>query len=45
MPVGEMCSRMSAHELAVAWPAFFQIMDERRRSEEREAEFKSRRTF
>jgi hypothetical protein len=23
MPVGEMSSRMSAHELAVSWPAFF----------------------
>lgn len=23
MPVGEMCDRMSAHELAVVWPAFF----------------------
>jgi hypothetical protein len=25
MPVGEMCERMSAHELTVAWPAFFRI--------------------
>ena len=23
MPVGEMCERMSAHELCVEWPAFF----------------------
>lgn len=24
MPVGEMCNRMSAHELTVLWPAFFE---------------------
>lgn len=24
MPVGEMCQRMSAHELGVLWPAFFE---------------------
>lgn len=23
MPVGEMCQRMSAHELTVLWPEFF----------------------
>jgi hypothetical protein len=23
MPVGEMCQRMSAHELCVMWPAYF----------------------
>jgi hypothetical protein len=23
MPVGEMCNRMSAHELTVLWPEFF----------------------
>ena len=23
MPVGEMCSRMSAHELTVSWPLYF----------------------
>jgi len=23
MPVGEMCGRMSLHELTVMWPAFF----------------------
>lgn len=23
MPVAEMCSRMSAHELTVLWPAYF----------------------
>lgn len=23
MPVGEMCERMSAHELCVEWPAYF----------------------
>lgn len=24
MPVGEMCERMSAHELTVMWPCFFE---------------------
>lgn len=33
MPVGEMCQRMSAHELTVLWPAFFAT---RRRLEEEE---------
>lgn len=31
MPVGEMCARMSMHELTVSWPLFF-------RYREREAE-------
>jgi hypothetical protein len=35
MPVGELCERMSAHELAVAWPLFF---DWRRRDAERQRE-------
>ena len=35
MPVGEMCERMSAHELCVQWPAFFAA---RRREQERQAE-------
>ncbi len=34
MPVGEMCSRMSAHELSVEWPAFFAW---RRRKQEKDA--------
>jgi hypothetical protein len=33
MPVGEMCERMSAHELGVVWPAFFAA---RRREQDRE---------
>jgi hypothetical protein len=35
MPVGELGDRMSAHELAVVWPAFFRA---RRRENDREAE-------
>ncbi len=35
MPVGELGDRMSAHELAVVWPAFFET---RRRESERERE-------
>lgn len=35
MPVGELGRRMSLHELAVVWPAFF---DYRRRCAEREAD-------
>lgn len=33
MPVGEMCTRMSAHELTVLWPEFFAY---RRREQERQ---------
>lgn len=35
MPVGELGDRMSAHELAVVWPAFFAW---REMAQEREAE-------
>lgn len=35
MPVGEMCERMSMHELSVMWPTFFAW---RRDEHEREAE-------
>lgn len=34
MPVGEMCNRMSAHELTVLWPEFFAY---RNREAERQA--------
>lgn len=35
MPVGELGSRMSAHELAVWWPAYYAMVDrERARDEE-----------
>ena len=34
MPVGEMCNRMSAHELTVCWPEFFAY---RAREAERQA--------
>jgi hypothetical protein len=43
MPVGEMCSRMSAHELAVMWPAYYRIKAEERAREEREQERIARR--
>ena len=42
MPVGELGQRMSLHELAVVWPAFF---DYRRRQNEREAEKQQGRRF
>lgn len=34
MPVGEMCNRMSAHELTVLWPEYFAY---RSREAERQA--------
>jgi hypothetical protein len=40
MPVAEMCSRMSAHELTVEWPAFFAT---KHRIAEREAENEKQR--
>ena len=44
MPVGEMCSRMSAHELNVEWPAFFAAR-ERERKHLAEKENQRRRTL
>ena len=43
MPVGEMCQRMSLHELTVFWPAFFRDRHEQevRREQERERESKT----
>ena len=38
MPVGEMCARMSAHELAVSWPAYFRQRDMIARREQEKAE-------
>ena len=38
MTLGEMGSRMSAHELAVVWPAYFEVRAEREEREERERE-------
>lgn len=37
MPVGEMCQRMSAHELTVLWPAFFASRERERKRKEQEA--------
>lgn len=34
MPVGEMCRRMSAHELTVGWPAYFAYRERVREREE-----------
>ena len=34
MPVGEMCERMSLHELTVMWPAFFGAREQLREREE-----------
>ena len=36
MPVGEMCNRMSAHELTVIWPAYFAYREKARARAERE---------
>lgn len=39
MPVGEMCNRMSAHELTVLWPEFFSYRArEAKRQEEKQTE-------
>jgi hypothetical protein len=43
MPIGEMCDRMSAHELSVIWPAYYRIKAEEREAEEREQERIARR--
>jgi len=40
MPVGELSDRMSAHELAVVWPAFFRARDRERKREQEEQESK-----
>jgi hypothetical protein len=37
MPVGEMCGRMSLHELTVMWPAFFAAREQQRQREEAKA--------
>jgi hypothetical protein len=38
MPVGELGSRMSLHELTVAWPAFFAWRERERERQEEEME-------
>lgn len=46
MPVGEMCKRMSAHELCVLWPAYFEARGrERDRAEEQAKHSPIPRTF
>ena len=42
MPVGEMCSRMSAHELSVIWPAYFAVEAEREKRAQREQQIRDR---
>ena len=37
MPIGEMCARMSAHELCVVWPAYFAYREKVREREEAKA--------
>ena len=48
MPVGEICDRMSAHELSVMWPAYFarrDIIAVREREEQKRLEDRRRRGF
>jgi hypothetical protein len=46
MTVGELGTRMSAHELTVAWPAFFAYRDREAKRQEEKQEAESRpRTF
>jgi len=44
MPVGEMCNRMSAHELTVLWPAFFAYRN-REATRQQEAQTQAQRTL
>lgn len=37
IPVGEMCSRMSAQELSVEWPLFFAFRARERKREQEKA--------
>lgn len=37
MPISELGARMSAHELAVIWPAFYALKAQQRRRAEHEA--------
>jgi hypothetical protein len=37
MPIGEMCDRMSAHELSVVWPAFYRWQETERERQEANA--------
>ena len=48
MTVGEMCSKMSAHELAVMWPAYYarkQVIAKREAEEEQRREDRRKRGF
>lgn len=48
MTVGEMCSKMSAHELAVMWPAYFarkQVIADREAKEQARREDRRKRGF
>lgn len=42
IPVGEMCERMSARELTVEWPLFFEARGREERRKAGEAEAKAR---
>jgi hypothetical protein len=43
MPVGEMCRRMTAHELMVEWPAFFATRARQAERQHQEEEQRRRR--
>lgn len=42
MPVGELGDRMSAHELCVVWPTYFQVRREAQERQQREEERRRR---
>ena len=42
IPISELEQRMTAHELAVVWPAYFRVVDEARERADRERERESR---
>jgi hypothetical protein len=43
IPVGEMCRRMSAHELCVEWPAYFGVKQREQARAAKEQERHQRR--
>jgi hypothetical protein len=46
MPIGEMCSRMSAHELSVQWPAYFAWRERKQENDRARGEMKdAQRSF
>lgn len=45
MPVAEMCNRMSAHELTVAWPLFFAYRNREAKRQQDAQDNKAQRTL